>query len=95
MKVDVELHSFFAQWVGSEHLTLEFSEGPVTMRRVMSELTRRGGEEFARYAYDPEAGVRSSCVMILDGRNADLVGGLDSPVADGATVQLIPPLSGG
>lgn len=75
-------------------MTLQFAS-PVVLRDVLVELTRRYGEQFERYVYSPGAGLRPSCVAIIDGTNAELVGGLDSEIRDGCTVQLIPPLSGG
>lgn len=94
VQVRIRLHSFFAQWAGAEELTLSFSS-PVTLRDVLVRLREQHGEAVDRYVYSPQKGLRPSCVAIIDGTNAELLGGLESPVRDGCTIQLIPPLSGG
>ena len=71
-------------------------EGVPTLRAVIEDLTRQYGPNFREYVLDESTGDLSAGIAILiNGRNAKSMGGLDTSIEEGDEVFIFPPLAGG
>ena len=69
--------------------------GPLSLGDlIVQELAARYGPDFVAALIDRD-GLRPGYVVLLNGRNATQVGGLQAIVADGATVLFTVPVAGG
>ena len=73
--------------------SIEIEGGP-TVGATLDQLVAlypelRGG------LFDEDGAVRSYVAVMVNGRDIRHLGGLDSPVEDGATLDIFPPVAGG
>jgi sulfur-carrier protein len=65
-----------------------------TVREVLTALYDRHGELRERVA-DDEGGLRRFVNVYLDGEDVRFLEGMDTPVPDGAELQILPAVAGG
>jgi MoaD family protein len=65
----------------------EFESRGATVKAVLEESKQRFGPDFTRHL--------ASCTVLVNGRNAALLKGKRTPVADGDVVAIFPPMAGG
>ena len=87
---------FFAalrEIVGKKEETIEFEiERGVTVEKVLSELTKLHGKEFADYVYETSANeVRGYLQMLVNEKSATL----RTKLKDGDVLVIVPPVGGG
>ena len=97
LKISVRFFTSLREIVGKREEMLEFSENEkVTVNKVLLTLGQVYGKTFIDYVYD----ARSSCVkgflqFFINGRSAATLNGLESELADGDVLAIIPPVGGG
>lgn len=93
MKVTVRFFAALREIVGKKEEMLEFPNyTSVTVRRVLKELTRLHGKEFADYIYDTKINeVRSYLQMLVNEKSATL----KTRLKDGDVLVIVPPVGGG
>ena len=76
---------------------MSFQEGErVTVNVVLKTLKEAYGKKFTEYVYDAETGqVRSFLQMLVNGRSASTMNGLQTKVKDGDVLAILPPVGGG
>jgi len=76
---------------------LNFQEGErVTVNVVLKTLKGVYGKKFTEYVYDAETGqVRSFLQLLVNGRSASTMNGLQTIVKDGDVLAILPPVGGG
>jgi sulfur-carrier protein len=93
MRVTVELPSALLPYAGgSSELSLEAPGG--TIQDVLSALAERHAGVVDR-VMDERGEVRQHVNIFVDGDNIRFLEGLGTSVADGATVVIVPAVSGG
>jgi molybdopterin synthase sulfur carrier subunit len=65
------------------------------VREVLSLLVSRYGPELGRRLLTPAGEVQETVAVLVNGRNVRFLGGPDTPLRDGDTITLIPPVAGG
>lgn len=82
---------------GKRGETLRFRDGEtVTVDKVLKMLAKRYGKSFAEYVYDSKTGeVKGFLQFLVNGRSASTLKGLDTKLADGDVLAIIPPVGGG
>lgn len=82
---------------GKREETLKFPDGEtVTLDKVLKQLTDRFGKSFAEYVYDAETGeVKGFLQFLVNGRSVSTLNGLDTELAHGDVLAIIPPVGGG
>jgi molybdopterin synthase sulfur carrier subunit len=82
---------------GKKEETLEFPKGRnITIKMVLEHLANRYGQTFTEYAFDEKTReVRGFLQFLVNGRSASSFSGLDTKLADGDVLAIIPPVGGG
>ncbi len=76
---------------------IELSAENATLRGMLACLARECGEEFTRVMFDPATGeLRVENPILLNGRHyRNLSNRLDTPLREGDSVSIFPPVAGG
>jgi len=89
--VTVQLFATLREVTGTSRLTVEAS----SVREVLSLLVSRYGPELGRRLVTPAGELQETIAVLVNGRNVRFLRGLETPLSDGDTVTLIPPVAGG
>ncbi len=97
MQVSVRFFTSLREIVGKKEETLKFPEGEkVTVEVVLETLRRRYGKQFVEYVYDLETGdVKGFLQFLINGKSASTMNGLETELADGDVLAILPPVGGG
>lgn len=97
MRISVRFFTHLREITGKREETLEFPEGEaVTLDLVVRKLAKRYGKDFIEYVYERETGkVKDFLQFLVNGRSILTLNGLDTELANGDVVAIIPPVGGG
>jgi molybdopterin synthase sulfur carrier subunit len=97
MRVSVRFFTTLREIVGKREETLEFSEGEtVTVDAVLRRLAEIYGKGFVDYVYDGKTGdIKGFLQLLVNGRSASTLNGLETQLVDGDVLAIIPPVGGG
>ena len=92
MKVSVRVFADLVPVIGRKH-SVELDDG-ATVGTLTSEIARKVGQRRRGYLGSYRI-IGGDLAILVDGRNIDLLEGLDTPLSDGAEVVFMPPATGG
>ncbi|MBX5320757.1 MAG: MoaD family protein [Candidatus Bathyarchaeota archaeon] len=97
MKVSVRFFTTLREMIGKREETLDFPDSEqITVARVLGKLAERYGKGFVEYVYDSKTGdVKGFLQFLINGRSAATLKGLETELADGDVLAIIPPVGGG
>jgi len=96
LRVSVRFFTSLREITGRKEETLEFSGGEkVTVDAVLKRLAKRYGKGFVEYVYDRSGGVKGFLQFLVNGRSVSTINGLNTRLADGDVLAIIPPVGGG
>ncbi len=97
MRISVRFFTILREVTGKKEETLEFPKGEtVTVNSVLGKLAERYGKGFKKYVYDSKTKeVKGFLQFLVNGRSASSFDGLDTKLADGDVLAIIPPVGGG
>ncbi|MEM1536216.1 MAG: ubiquitin-like small modifier protein 1 [Candidatus Bathyarchaeia archaeon] len=97
MRVSVRFFTTLREVTGKREETLEFPDGEhITLAKVLERLAERYGKAFIDYVYDSKTGeVKGYLQFLINGRSASTLKGLETELADGDVLAIIPPVGGG
>lgn len=97
MQISVRFFTALREITGKKEETLKFKDDqPVTITLVLDVLAKRYGKDFFEYVFDRRGGqVRSFLQFLVNGRSASTFDGLETKLADGEVLAIIPPVGGG
>jgi MoaD family protein len=97
LQVSVRFFTSLREIIGKKEETLKFPQGEkVTVDKALKTLTRRYGERFVKYVYDRKTGeVRGFLQFLINGKSATTMNGLETELADGDVLAILPPVGGG
>jgi len=83
--------------VGKKEVILDFLEcEKVTVEVALKTLAHRYGKRFVEYVYDAKTGeVRGFLQFLVNGKSASTMNGLQTALADGDVLAILPPVGGG
>ena len=74
---------------------LEIEGDDVTILALLRRAEEKAGQSFLDELLDPESGLLTGTIILIDGENIRLKQGLETRVRDGETVALFSPAGGG
>ena len=99
MKVIVKYFTTLRELAETTQEEFEVAEG-ITLASLISKIAAKYGKEAREYLYhkdrkyDPEK-IDPGIYFLVNGKNARLLGGLNTKLEEGNTVAIIPPIGGG
>jgi MoaD family protein len=97
LKVSVRFFTSLREITGKKEETLIFARNEsATVGAALAKLSKRYGKRFENYVFDRSTGgVKGFLQFLVNGRSASITGGLDTMLADGDVLAIIPPVGGG
>jgi MoaD family protein len=97
LQVSVRFFTALREITGKREETLTFKNAKdATIDNVLSKLAKRYGKSFADYVYDQRTGEAKGFLQFLvNGRSASASSSLETKLADGDVLAIIPPVGGG
>ena len=97
MQVSVRFFTSLREIIGKKEETLEFPEDEaLTVDVVLKALKQRHGHRFVEYVYDRKTGaIKGFLQLLVNGKSASTLSGLQTGLADGDVLAILPPVGGG
>jgi MoaD family protein len=97
LQISVRFFTSLREIVGKKEETIDFSEDKkVTVDNVLETLKQRYGKPFVEYVYDPKTGeMKGFLQLLVNGKSASTLNGLQTELADGYVLAILPPVGGG
>ena len=93
MQVTVRLYGQAKRLLNTSELKVVLNEGS-TLRALLGYIANRHGEEIGQF-FDPASNSRFPMIILVDGKDHRLSGGMDTPLRDITEIVFIPPAVGG
>jgi len=94
MKVQVKFFTTLREVTGKKEEEVE-SSSTITVKELLTQLSKKYGREFRDYVYDDKGEVRTYIQVLINGRDIDVFQGLETKLKEGDTVAIFPPVGGG
>jgi len=95
INVDVKFLGVFRQFSGRNRVLVKLEE-PATVRKVIQKLTEAFSSEFKRALVDPELeDPRPNALILVNGKEINVLQGLETEVKDGDEIVLVSVSHGG
>lgn len=97
MQIFIKLVGDFAQLSGKKEDIFEVSHG-IDVEKALQLITQKYGEPFSDAIVDLKTGQYRpyiTLVLLVNGRNINLLNGLKTELKNGDTLMFIPPVMGG
>jgi MoaD family protein len=97
LQVSVRFFTSLREIVGKKEETLKFPEGEkVTIEVVLETLRQLYGKQFFEYVHDCKTGeVKGFLQFLINGKSASTINGLETGLAEGDVLAILPPVGGG
>lgn len=97
MEISVRFFTTLREVTGKKEETIRFKAGEkVTVNVIIEKLAKEHGKNFTDYVFDRRTGdVKGFLQFLINGRSASTIKGLDTKLADGDILAIIPPVGGG
>jgi MoaD family protein len=93
--VTVRFFAYARDIVGTRDETLDV-EDSTTVIDLLKLLANKHGDKLNEYLFDPRTGTpRPHLKFFVDGREISLSRGFETPLTNGCSLTIIPPVSGG
>jgi len=94
MKARVRFFTTLREITGKKEEEVE-SSSTITVKELLTRLSKKYGKEFTDYVYDEKGEVRTHIQILINGRDIDVFQGLETKLKEGDTVAIFPPVGGG
>ena len=97
MQVSIRFFTSLRELIGKKKEKLEFIEGEqVTVEMVLKKLKTLHGHPFVEYVYDQKTGeIKGFLQLLVNGKSASTLNGLQTELATGDVLAILPPVGGG
>jgi MoaD family protein len=97
LQVSVRFFTSLREIIGKKEETLKFSrDEQVTIETLLKTLSQRYGKQFVEYVYDRKTGeAKGFLQFLINGKSASTLNGMQTELADGDVLAILPPVGGG
>lgn len=95
MKISIRLFTTLRELAGSSKETLNFKKNVVSVKDALDKLADKHGNAFKCELFNNEKEVRERFQILINGKNARSMKGLDTMLKEGDEVAILPPVGGG
>ena len=97
MEISVRFFTILREVTGKKEETIKFKTGEtVTVNAIIERLAKEYGKSFTDYVFDRRTGeVKGFLQFLINGRSASTIRGVETKLADGDILAIIPPVGGG
>ena len=97
MEIKVRFFTNLREIVDKREETLSFADGSnVTVRLVLTTLSKKYGATFVEYVYNGKTGQPKSFLQFLvNGTSTTTLNGLETELKNGVILAILPPVGGG
>ena len=97
MEISVRFFTILREVTGKKEETIKFKTGEtVTVNAIIERIAKEYGKNFTDYVFDRRTGeVKGFLQFLINGRSASTIRGLETKLADGDILAIIPPVGGG
>jgi MoaD family protein len=97
LEISVRFFTTLREVTGKKEETMKFKTNKtVTVNAIIEKLAKEYGKSFTDYVFDRRTGeVKGFLQFLINGRSASTIKGLDTKLADGDILAIIPPVGGG
>ncbi len=97
LQVSVRFFTVLREVTGKKEENIEFSEDQkATVGAVLKSLSERYGKSFTEYVYNPQTGeVKGFLQFLINGKSSGTLKALETDLADGDVLAIVPPVGGG
>ena len=97
MEIKVRFFTNLREIVDKREETLSFADGSnVTVRLVLTTLSKKYGATFVEYVYNAKTGQPKSFLQFLvNGTSTTSLNGLETELKNGVVLAILPPVGGG
>ncbi len=95
MRVKVKFFTLFRLEYGLSELNLELPEEDITIRDLLKIIDIKTGKNISKKLFTDDKKVKTSAIVLVNGKNIFHIRGLDTNIRDGDVISLFPPGGGG
>lgn len=97
MQILIRFFTSLREILGKKEEKVEFKIGEkVSVDKVLEKLKQRHGKPFVEYVYDPKTeAIKGFLQLLVNGKNVSTLNGLQTELADGDVLAILPPVGGG
>ncbi len=95
MRVKVKFFTLFRLEYGLSELNLELLEENITIKDLLKIIDIKTGKNISKKLFTDDKKVKTSAIVLVNGKNIFHIRGLDTNIRDGDVISLFPPGGGG
>jgi molybdopterin synthase sulfur carrier subunit len=94
--ITVKVRAIFhlKEMLGAKEITLNLRRN-ATIKDLIQFLIEKYGKKFEDAIKNPDGGLNPIITILVNGRQIDFIGGIETKLADGDIISFIPPVGGG
>jgi len=94
MKVEVKFFTSLREITGKKTDEIQLQD-TITVKELLTMLSEKYGKNFHEYIYNKNGKVQAFLSFLVNGKNINVLEGLDTKLKQGDTVAILPPVGGG
>ena len=94
MKVEVKFFTSLREITGKKTDEIQLQD-TITVKELLTLLSTKYGKNFRDYVYSKSGKVQGFLSFLVNGKNINVLEGLDTKLKHGDTIAILPPVGGG
>ena len=94
MKVEVKFFTYLREITGKKVDEIQL-QNIVTVDELVTLLSEKYGKNFRDYIYNKKGEVQEFLSFLVNGKNINIMQGLDTKLEEGNVIAILPPIGGG
>ncbi len=95
MKIKVKFFTLFRLEFGLSELDIEISDKKISIKDLLKIIDKSTGKDISKKLFTDEEKVKTSAIILVNGKNIFHLNGLNTEIKDGDIISLFPPGGGG